>query len=94
MIQLSFQSDRIPRTTTRAEWRKIWQWKRTIERMLDAICERNRENITKYIEEVLIYGQSTIKIDIDGMVNPPIIIYPQPQWPNTFDLRPGAIYRV
>lgn len=91
MIKLIFQSERIPRTTTRAEWRRMWQWKRSTERIMDDIAERNREAINKSIEEVLIYGHSTIKIDIDGMINPAIMIYPQTTEPFEIDLRPGAL---
>lgn len=91
MIKLIFQPERIPRTTTRAEWHKMWQWKRSTERIMDDITERNREAIAKSMEEVLIYGYSTIKIDIDGMINPVIMVYPQPTEPFEIDLRPGAL---
>lgn len=72
-MRLIFDSTRIPRSTTRQEWKGIWRWKRLTEKALSKEEAQMRENLA-------IYGTTlplTVKEDMyNRLINPPVIIYP------------------
>lgn len=77
-MRLVFQPDRIPRTTTRAEWRKIDRWRRVTLKALLAHEEAHRAAIDAAYEGLAFYGGADIWIDdaMQGLINPGVVVYP------------------
>jgi hypothetical protein len=72
MIQLLFNADAIPRSTTREQWREIDRWRRVTVRTL-------RDKMDRQLANAIAYGTSHPELlgdFIDRAVNPPIMIYP------------------
>lgn len=76
MTQLIFDRDRIPRTTTRAEWRAIDRWRRVTERQL-------REDVQKAVDNLVLFGTThpdLFKKRADELALfisfPPVMMYP------------------
>lgn len=65
-FRLVFDQGRIPRTTTRAEWRKIDRWRRTTMRTIRESEEGLRNGLVAF---------GSVKI-AERLINPPIMIYP------------------
>lgn len=68
---LVFNPDKIPRTTTRQQWRKMWRWKRTTEKEL-------RKRVDEAMNNFIVYGTTwTPEMRaryLDEVVNPPILL--------------------
>lgn len=80
-MKLVFNQDRIPRTTTREQWRKIWRWKREIEKRLSAEEAEMIEQIKAATSELVLYGTATVHTrfindTFDHLINPPIMVFP------------------
>lgn len=65
-MRLVFDHARIPRTTTRAEWREIDRWRRGTE----AACRKADEQLFSYVGA---FGSAALA---EKLINPPICIYP------------------
>ncbi len=65
-FRLIFDQSRVPRTTTRAEWREIDRWRRNTEKD----CRENEERLLGYIGT---FGSTALA---ETLINPPVCIYP------------------
>lgn len=87
-MMLVFNPERLSRSITRDEWRDIWRWKRVTEKQL-------RKSVEEQIGLLVAYGNNMpqkIRRDIiDVVVNPPLLMYPDPTGDQIIDMRPGAI---
>lgn len=71
-MMLYFNPQSIPRSTTKAQWREMWQWKRKVEFRLKAEMDKQMENL-------ILFGSThpEIAADIaDKIINPPILLNP------------------
>lgn len=76
MVTLIFDRARIPRTTTREQWRAIWRWKRATEKEL----AKHEEEMRDRLQLLAAYGTTHPELlsgYIDRMANPPVMIYPK-----------------
>lgn len=69
-LKLVFNPEKLPRTMTKAEWKKCWRWKRRVEHELikteELELEALRSDIPRYI-----------KVDIAArLINPPLLVFP------------------
>lgn len=75
---------RLPRTTTRAQWKTIHHRRRVLNRRLRsgqmAMLERLREMHNAY-------GRDLAEI----IANPPVVIFPDQTGAATYDLSPGKV---
>ena len=65
-MRLIFDYSRIPRSTTRAEWREIDRWRRTTEKT----WRDDEERLRSYVGT---FGSAALS---EQLVNPPVCIYP------------------
>lgn len=81
-MRLIFQPERIPRTTTRAEWRRLDRSRRVLQKRLAADAERLRAIVREASEQIALYGQSSIMTYQQRdeifmcLVNPPLVVFP------------------
>lgn len=83
-MKLIFQSDHIPRTTTRTEWRKIDRWRRVCQAQLRDIEAAQRACLTDLAADTDLISErvkrrfySDIRSGlIDRLINPPLMVYP------------------
>lgn len=69
-FRLMFVPEKIPRTTTREQWRKMWRWKREAE-------SRLRADIERATRDLVIFDETRHKIGKDiaeGLINPPLLV--------------------
>lgn len=76
MVTMIFNPERLPRTTTRDEWRVIWRRKRDLEKKCRAMMDEHAKNLRE---------AGPIPLDIrralaDKIINPPAVIYPDPKF--------------
>ena len=71
MAKLYFDPQSLPRNTTKAKWKEIYRWKRTVERQL-ARVDRLKLDV---LQELINYG-SSIDWITDEIINPPLILPP------------------
>ncbi len=73
-MYLVFNQEKIPRSTTKEQWQRIFRWKRETDKIL-------KEEVDKQINNFIVYGSTIpqyIKDDmVDRIVNPPIMVYPE-----------------
>ncbi len=90
-MNLIFNATSLSRAITRAEWKEIWRWKRLTEK-------RMKKSVEEQIALLVAFGTTMpkhIRSDmVDTIINPPLMIYPDPKGNYDFDLRPGAINYV
>lgn len=88
---LHFNSDKIPRTTTREQWYTIYRYKRQMERVCKKILDDNIEAVRRSASNLATYGTAVYTIELlDHLINPPMLVM-TPIDINDFDLRPGGI---
>lgn len=76
-MKLLFQSERILRTTTRSEWRKIDRWRRVTQRELTQHEGAIVAEVRKAQNDIMAFGSATIRQEaVDRIINPPLMIYP------------------
>lgn len=71
-MKLYIEIQKLPRSTTQAEWKKLWRWKRQTERKL-------AEEVGKRLEFLAVYGTThpeLYKRIADDIVNPPLLWAP------------------
>lgn len=74
MIRLIFQPERIPRTTTRAQWREIDRWRRVTEKRLRGW----REEQSREIGQIALAGHRDLAARMaERLINPAVMIYPE-----------------
>lgn len=78
-MELIFNANRIPRTTTRKEWREMWRWKRVTTKVLRHWQEENIEVLREFHNRVLLEGSAQMRIRdnlVAELINPPLLIPP------------------
>ena len=55
-LKLYFESSKLPRTWTKAQWKEAYRWLRMTEKILDKQMEERREQIAKFQADAFIYG--------------------------------------
>lgn len=83
-MKLIFQSDRIPRSTTRTQWRAIDRWRRLCEAQLRDIEDGQRATLADLAADIdMIQNRtrraaySAIRAQLtDRIINPPVVVYP------------------
>lgn len=90
-MNLVFNASSLSRSITRSEWKEIWRWKRLTERRL-------KKSVEEQIAMLVAFGTNMpkhVREDIvDLLINPPLMIYPDPKGNYNFDVRPGGISYV
>lgn len=72
-MKLYFNILTIPRTITREEWKRLWQWKRITEKDLQLQEEKKVNMLRRYGDVMPLETKSRM---IDEMVNPPLLLGP------------------
>ncbi len=70
---LYFDITKIPRTTTRAQWRKMDRWRRLTKQRLSEARRRALDNLVAFGSTMPARLREGI---IDEMVNPPLLLGP------------------
>jgi hypothetical protein len=71
VARLVFQPDRIPRSTTRVQWRAIDRRRRGLENEF----RRQEDWVRNYVAK---FGGDALSLDLlDGLVNPVLVMYPE-----------------
>lgn len=73
-MRLINQSDRIPRTTTRAEWHKLDRARRMLQNVLREHEEQIRQMAIAAYSDMLVYGRAVSLAE--QLINPPVILWP------------------
>lgn len=73
MIRLIFQPERIPRTTTRAQWHEIDRWRRVTQREL---CRQAEDQRTQIGLLMPVRPQMAARM-AEKLINPAVMIYPE-----------------
>jgi hypothetical protein len=71
-MMLHFDQTKVPRSTTRAEWREMDRWRRTTE-------ARIRAEQYKQLEMLTLYGTTNPELAAelaDRIINPPVLLGP------------------
>lgn len=74
MFRLVFDHSRIPRTTTRKEWREIDRWRRITERQVKKAVAEEHELLRRNLD--MLPPETRARM-IDRMINPPLMVYPE-----------------
>lgn len=96
-MQLLFDQTRVPRSTTRNQWREMDRWRRVTERKLAVEVERKCDTLRKMTEQFVATGSTTVLLQrvqddiIQHLVFPPLLLGPhQEATIRTDKLQPGG----
>lgn len=78
--QIDLVPEKLPRTMTRKEWTRTYRWLRETRGIVKAKMQENEAQIRRFIEDVMVYGSATTRIDyVDKIANPPVVVYSPPK---------------
>jgi hypothetical protein len=72
----------LPRTTTRKEWYAIHRWTRQASRTMRGLFKRNKAELLKMREDMVVFGGCRAMIDGDGYMHHISMAHTTvPHWP-------------